>query len=383
MIYLDNAATSFPKPREVADAVAGTITRMGANPGRSGHKLSLGAARVVIAAREQLAELFGVDDPFRFVFALNCTDALNLAIKGCLYPGDHVVTTALEHNSVLRPLKSMERRGMIRLTILRPGLDGVVPLKEYEENVRAGTRLVVSTHASNLTGAIQPVEGIGRVCRKVGSLFLVDAAQSAGILPIDAAAVGADMLAFPGHKGLYGPTGTGALYIRPGLFLNTLREGGTGSSSDSWFQPSEMPERYESGTVNTCGLAGLFVGARFVRRHFDEIEARERALSDVLYRGIASIPGVRMISPPKNRVGVVAFNIRGEQSGHVADRLDDADFAVRAGLHCAPAAHRFYGTLEQGAVRASVGFYNTMEHVERFCDEVARISRDQEGAAVR
>ncbi len=372
MIYLDNAATSYPKPPQVLRAMSGLMENLGANPGRSGHRLSMGAGRVVLSAREQLAELFHVEDPFRFVFTYNCTDALNLAIKGSLYPGDHVVTTAMEHNSVLRPLKGMERRGIIRVSVVPPGLDGVVSPRSIEESLRPNTRLVVMTHAANMNGALQPIESVGRLCKRRGILFLVDAAQTAGVVPIDLSRLPLDMMAMPGHKGLFGPQGTGVLYLRPALFLTTLREGGTGSASESWYQPTEMPERYEAGTLNTPGLAGLFSGIYFVRRHQQEIAQKERALCERLHTGISAAPSVRVLSPadPDQRVAIVSFNMGDITSGQVADALDKADIAVRAGLHCAPAAHRHFGTLEQGAVRASIGFFNTEEDIDRMIDEV-------------
>ena len=278
MIYLDNAATTFPKPPQVLRASAGVMQKLGANPGRSGHRMSLAAGRIVMRCREELADLLAVDAPEEIIFCFNCTDALNLALRGLPLRGGHVIATALDHNASLRPLSGMAARGEIALDILPPGPDGVVTASQVEQALQPDTRLVALSHASNGTGAVQPAEEIGSLCRARGVTFLLDAAQTLGVLPVHPLALNADLMAFPGHKGLLGPMGTGGLWIRPGITLAPYREGGTGSRSESPLQPEEMPDRYESGTMNLPGIAGLLAGVRFVRAHADEIQQKEAAL---------------------------------------------------------------------------------------------------------
>ena len=365
MIYLDNAATSFPKPDTVLEAMTRTMGKYGANPGRSGHRLALSAGRIVWQARERLCELFNAQDPAAFVFTHNCTSALNLAIKGALHPGDHVVTTALEHNSVLRPLHTLEQEGRITLSVLSPLPDTfAVTAQQVQAALRPDTRLVVMSHASNVTGAVQPVENVARLCHAHNVLFLVDTAQTAGLHPIDLTATLIDLMAFPGHKALYGPQGTGGLYVRPGLEANILPliEGGTGSDSHSVLQPADMPDRYESGTLNTPGIAGLSAGIRFVRQNTDAIRQLEQELTYALWYGLQNLPGIALYGPPPDihpRVDVISFNLGSADSGLVADQLDQMQIAVRAGLHCAPFMHRHLGSFTQGTVRMSVGFFNT------------------------
>ncbi|MDR1570381.1 MAG: aminotransferase class V-fold PLP-dependent enzyme [Oscillospiraceae bacterium] len=376
MIYLDNAATSFPKPPQVIRAVAGAMEKIGANPGRAGHRMSLAAGRVVWHCREEIAQLLDVPNPEDIVFGFNCTDSLNLAIRGCVRPGDHVITTMLEHNSVLRPINGMVNRGLITWSLLAPGEGGVVTAEQVERAIRPETRLIVINHASNVIGLAQPVKEIGAVARKHGIIFLLDAAQSLGVLPVHPLDIGADMVAFPGHKGLLGPFGTGGLYIRPGLELVPFREGGTGSSSESMLQPSELPEAYESGTLNLVGIAGLMVGTRIVRARREEIQAREKELSDRLWNELQDINGICTLTTRAPDVGVVSFNVTGYSSGEVATKLDRANIAVRGGLHCAPAIHTHLGTLDRGAARASVGHASTDADVDALISEVKRIARE-------
>ena len=368
MIYLDNAATTYPKPPSVLKAVCDTMARCG-NPGRSGHKLALESGRVIMQAREELAQFMGVDDPDRLVFCFNCTDALNLAIKGIVQPGWHVASTYWEHNSVLRVLKRLQREGIITLTLADNLEDALTP----------NTNFAVCTHASNVTGRIMPIEKLGRKVQDLGALFLVDGAQSAGILPLTLESAHADMIAVPGHKGLFGPQGTGALCLseRAAAMLTPLKEGGTGTSSESMLQPDELPERFESGTLNTPGIAGLLEGVRFASAHRQEIYEHELFLTTYLCNALNNIKGVAVYGPSLStqRVGVVAFNVYDLTSGQVADQLDSLDVCVRAGLHCAPGAHEMLGTLERGAVRASVGFFNTLADVNALIDQVSRIAR--------
>lgn len=378
-IYLDNAATSHPKPPAVLDAVRRALTEDNANPGRSGHSRALRAAEAVLNTRETLAELLGARDPFSILFTFNCTDALNLAIKGTLRPGDHVIASMLEHNSVLRVIKTLEAVGGVETTILSPQPDGFLDPARYAAAIRPNTRLLILTHASNVTGAIQPVREVVRVARANGILSLIDGAQALGELPVNVEDLGCDLYAFPGHKALLGPQGTGGLYLAPGLRLNTLREGGTGSSSELLVQPEELPERYEAGTLNLPGIEGLGAGAQYVRENAGTITEHVHALSQALYHSLHAIPGVTLYSPgdAHRRTGIVSFNVGDFSSARVAQTLGDCGICVRGGLHCAPEAHRFLGTLSRGCVRASLGAFNTMADVEalvRAVDEIARNS---------
>ena len=378
MVYLDNAATSSPKPAAVVDAVTDALTRHNANPGRSGHALALAAARIVLEGRERLAAMIGANDPLSLIYAFNCTDALNLAIKGVLRRGDHVIASMAEHNSVLRVLTELSDRKQIDTTLVDTNPEGVLEPASVESAISPRTRLVILTHASNVTGAIQPVAEVGKICARHGIIFLVDGAQTLGVMPVDVEEMGCQLYAFPGHKGLLGPQGTGGLFIRPGLTLHTLREGGTGASSDSMRQNPDGPERYESGTLNLPGIAGMSAGAAYVAARLGEIERHERELTDHLLRGVLSTPGAVVYGPRRaqDRAGLVSFNLGNLPSGAVADALDRAGCAVRGGLHCAPGAHTLMGTLQRGAVRASVGHANTHEEIEGFLAAIAKISRE-------
>ncbi len=376
MIYLDNAATSSPKPKCVTEAVIRAITETNANPGRAGHSRSLEAGRTVLSCRENIASLIGADDPFSISMAFNCTDALNLAIKGILKTGDHVISTLLEHNSVLRVLMELQRRGEISVTLIKPAADGMADTDELRRRIRPETKLIIMTQASNVTGAIQPAAAVGTVAKEYGITYLIDGAQALGSMPVDISKLGCDMYAFPGHKGLLGPQGTGGLYIRPGLRLSTLREGGTGSSSESMLQPEEVPERYEAGTVNFHGIAGLAAGAAYVKQNLSDIYMHERELTTMLYEELRVIPDIVIYSPESEsaRAGIVSFNIGDMSSSQAADALDRAGFAVRGGLHCAPGAHAYLGTLRRGAVRASVGHATTFDEIASFVKAVRQIS---------
>lgn len=373
MIYLDNAATSFPKPESVSNAVYGVMTRLGANPGRSGHRMSLAAGRIIMNCREALAELMQVPNAERVIFCFNCTDALNLALRGFLQQGDHVIATALDHNASLRPLSGMASKGMITLDILQPEDGQTVTPSQIERAINPQTRLVTCTHASNVTGAVQPVMQIGDVCKKHGVKLLVDAAQTIGILPVHPNVLGADMVAFPGHKALLGPTGTGALWIGEDVSLRPFREGGTGSQSESVLQPEDLPDRYESGTSNLSGIAGFLQGIRFVMQHTEDIAPHETELAHHLREGLENIKGVTVYGPQTPSLGVVSFNIEGKRSGEVADILNRYNIGIRSGLHCAPMVHRWLGTLETGAVRVSPGFFNRKSDIDRLLSVVERI----------
>lgn len=374
-IYFDNAATSHPKPESVVHAVNSALTEYNANPGRSGHPAALEAARQVLSVREKLASLLNIEDSLSIAFAFNCTDALNLAIKGVLQKGDHVITTLLEHNSVLRVVNELARRKRIELTLISPEPDGFINPEDIRKAITRKTRLIICTHASNVTGAIQPVAAIGRIAAEYGVLFLIDGAQALGCLPVNIQSLSCDLYAFPGHKSLLGPQGTGGLYIRKGLILNTLREGGTGSSSDNMLQPAELPERYESGTVNLPGIAGLGAGCDYVSGRISQIMMHERELTSALYEDLSHIDGVEIYSPKDEsaRAGIVCFNAGDFSSSQTADALAAQQIAVRGGLHCAPGAHQFLKTLSRGAVRASVGYANTFDEVVLFVKAIKHL----------
>ncbi len=376
-IYFDNAATSSPKPIAVQEEVLRALRDYNANPGRSGHEAALKAAHCVFDAREALSNLLGAQEGSCVALQFNCTDALNLAIKGSLRRGDHVVTTFLEHNSVLRPLSGMSSRGEIALTMVAPRADGMVDAADVRRALRPATKLIVVTHASNVTGAIQPVAAIGALAREKGIPYLIDGAQALGALPVDVERLGCSMYAFPGHKSLLGPQGTGGLYIASGVRLRPVREGGTGTESDNMLQPEDPPERYESGTLNLPGIAGLLRGVEYVRARQGQILMHERELTTALYEGLKSMPEAVLYSPAEEsaRAGIVSFNLGDLSSSEVADAYAQRGIAVRGGLHCAPGTHRYLGTLRRGAVRASVGHANSFEEVEAFLRATREILR--------
>lgn len=357
MIYLDNAATSFPKPRETAAAMADAMTRCGANPGRAGHALALEAGRIVEGCREAIAQMLGESDASRVVFCQNTTDALNTAIHGTLRTGDHAITTLLEHNSVLRPLSELSRSGAITLTLVPPDAQGRICAADIERAMLPNTRLVAMTHMSNVLGMAQDVSAVGRVCQRHGALLLVDCAQTAGHVPLEPKKWGCHLLAMPGHKGLLGPHGTGALWIAPGVRVAPLRQGGTGSASESMFQPRMLPDSLESGTLNLPGIAGLHAGMRVALAKMRESHEKTIALCNFLRAELLNLPGVRVYTPPG--ASLVSFNVSGIGSQEISSILDGAHIAVRGGLHCAPGVHRFLGTLQTGAVRVSPGLYST------------------------
>lgn len=372
-IYFDNAATSWPKPEEVYRAVDDCLRNYGANPGRGGHRLSLQAGRMVLETRECLAFLFNVPDSSRLVFTANVTEAINLALKGLLNPGDHVVITSMEHNAVVRPLWGLKAT-RVEVTVVNCSPEGHLEPEAVERALRPNTRLVCVNHASNVVGTIQPIGEVGKITARHGVLFLVDCAQTAGVLPLDVQKMGIDLLAFTGHKGLLGPTGTGGLYIREGIELRPLKEGGTGSRSEMLTQPEEMPDRYESGTLNTTGLAGLGAGVKFILKEgLEKILQHERELTAQIIEGLRGIKGVVLYGPRRveERTAVVSFNLKDQEASQVSFALDQVfNIATRAGLHCAPLAHQTIGTLEMGTVRVSPGYFNTTKEVEHFLSAV-------------
>ncbi|MGE5509414.1 MAG: aminotransferase class V-fold PLP-dependent enzyme [Chitinophagales bacterium] len=379
MIYLDNAATSWPKPPEVYQVLGSFLQERGANPGRGGHQMALAAARTIVATRCDLAELLGVRVPERIVFTANATEATNLAIQGRLKPGDHVVTTDVEHNAIMRPLYAMRDRG-VEVTVAVTDGEGRVSADELRAALRPSTRMIAVGYASNVLGTVQPVAEIGRLAREAGVTFLCDAAQAVGELPVDLEASLVDLAAFSGHKGLLGPPGTGALYIAEGHEPAPLHYGGTGSRSELEQQPDIMPDRYESGTANSVGLAALGAGVRFLlQQDVARVHERLLGLTQRLLDGLLSLPGVEVYGPRRaeERVALVAFNVRGLASSDAAFMLDQAyGIACRGGLHCAPAAHRKAGTLQRGAIRFSPGVFTTDDEIERALAAVAQLARE-------
>jgi cysteine desulfurase/selenocysteine lyase len=369
MNYLDNAATSYPKPLEVITAMTSFLTDVGIGTGRGSHRQGLSANRMVYEARERLAALFHVADSSRILFTHSATESLNLAVSGLLQPGDHVITSTMEHNSLVRPLHRASRNGV---TVTKVACDraGFVDPSDVAAALRPETRLIAISHCSNVTGAIQPVADIGRLARDRGIIFLLDAAQSAGCIPVDVAEFSVDLLAAPGHKGLLGPQGTGFLYIAPDLELEPLLVGGTGGASSDPEQPLTCPERYESGTPNTPGIAGLSAGVEFILRTGVEwIRSHEQALTALLLDGLCRIPGVTIHGPadPVRQGGVVSLTLAGRDPSEVGYRLDhEFDISVRVGLHCAPDAHRTIGTYPGGTIRVSPGFSTSEADIDAF-----------------
>lgn len=374
MIYLDNAATSFPKPPCVAEAMADALTRCGANPGRSGHALSLCAGRIVEGCREALAQMLGEVDASRVAFAFNATDALNMAIHGVIRSGDHVISSLIEHNSILRPLSELARSGFITLSLVPPEADGRISPGAIAAALTPRTRLVALTHMSNVLGSVQDAAGIGGICRRAGVLFLLDCAQTAGHYHLTPKEWGCSMLALPGHKGLLGPHGTGALWVKRGVTLAPMRQGGTGSASESMFQPRMMPDCLESGTLNLPGLAGLRAGMRHALSRQEAVRAHIVTLCDWMRAALSDIPGVRVYTQPGAML--TTFTVRGIGSQAAASRLDGAGIAVRGGLHCAPGVHRFLGTLEEGAIRVSPGHASTREDAGALVTAVRRMAAE-------
>ncbi len=379
MIYLDNAATSFPKPPVVIQAMSDFLERAGGNPGRSGHRLSIAAGRIVYDARETIAELFHARDPLRVIFTLNATHALNLALRAILRAGDRVVTTGIEHNSVMRPLRALERAG-VPVVVVPCARDGSLDLDAMRRAITPGTRLVVANHASNVVGTILPMAKIARLAHDAGARLLVDAAQTAGVVPIDIEAMRIDLLAFTGHKGLYGPPGTGGLVIGEEVdvaMLEPLWRGGTGSRSEFEEQPDDLPDKFECGTPNGVGIAGLGAGARFVlARGIETIRAHEVELTRALIEGLGTLPGVVVhgTRDAELQTATVSFTAANHRVSEIGLRLDE-EFGVlcRVGLHCAPAAHRTIGTFPEGTVRFAASVFTTRDDIRAAVDAVRRI----------
>jgi cysteine desulfurase family protein len=368
MIYLDNAATSFPKPESVYRALDRFARESLANPGRAGHRMALSSERVLEDTRHLLNQFFEGDGPERFIYTLNATDALNMAFKGVLEAGDHVITTDLEHNSVSRPLRALELAGRIALTRIRANAAGVVDPEEVRKAITRKTRMIALTHASNVLGTVQPITEIGKMARERNVLLLVDAAQSAGVIPVNIRSMAIDLLAFPGHKSLLGPTGTGALYVGSKAKLKPWREGGTGGDSASETQPTDYPYYLEGGTPNVLGIAGLSAGIEYVmERGLAAIEQHEFELTERLAQRLQAMPSYELfgVAPGVRRIGTLSFRHRDLAAVEVGGILDQSfSIAVRPGLHCAPYIHRALGTFPDGTVRASPGPFSTIEDID-------------------
>lgn len=375
MIYLDNAATSFPKPQQVYDEVLNCMKNYAANPGRSSHDMAIEAESKIMETREEISMLFNIKNPLNIVFTSNATEALNIGIKGVLKKGKHVISTIIEHNSVLRPLSSMSRNG-VEVTFLGVNQEGYVDLKAIKKAIKKNTKAIVINHASNVLGTIQHIQEIGKIAKEAGVIFIVDASQSAGVIPIDVVRDNIDILAFPGHKGLFGPPGTGGLYLRKGITLSCYTEGGTGSQSNLINQPDFLPDRFESGTRNTPGIAGLGEGIKFIKKvGIENIKKHENMLVEHLVGELRKIPEIIIYGGInyKNRGSVVSINIEGIDSSEVGYLLNKKGIAVRTGYHCAPLIHPIIGTVNRGTVRISPGYFNTLENIDELIKAVTYI----------
>lgn len=378
MIYLDNAATTYPKPQGVAQAMARAMQQYGANPGRGGFAMSVRTGQAVYQCRQDIAGLLGAKGPECVVFQANCTQALNLVMKGTLKSGDHAVVSDLEHNAVMRPLSALAERGVTyTVAEVTPG-DNDATLDAFRKAMTPKTKLLICTQASNVFGVRVPVERLAALCHQYGAKICVDAAQSAGVAPINLEDSGIDFLCCAGHKGLYGPMGTGVLVFRDsGDKLATLIEGGTGTQSRSLLQPDDPPERYEAGTINVPGIIGLGAGVRFVRQRGPEnLYREEMAKAAYLHRSLSRLKRVRMYTPPPQApwyVPVVSFNVEGVPSEEVGTYLAKRNIAVRCGLHCAPFAHQKFGTQETGTVRASVSAFTQRRELDALAMAVSRM----------
>ena len=378
MIYLDNAATSRRKPQEVIDAVVFAMTSLG-NAGRGTTEAALDAARTIYGAREKIAGFFGVKNPKQVVFTSNSTESLNTAIHGLIKPGDHVISSVMEHNSVLRPLYEREEAGA-ELTLIECDEKGRLLTDDIEKNIRDNTRAIVLTHGSNLSGNVNDIERVGRIAKAHGLLFIVDASQTAGVIPVDVEKMNIDVLCFTGHKSLLGPQGTGGMCVREGLEIEPLKRGGSGVDTYNHRHPSEMPTALEAGTLNGHGIAGLSAAIDFIEKTgINEIREKEQSLMKRFVDGVRDIPGVKLYGDfdAEIRCPVVALNIGNADSSEISDILSmDYDIATRPGAHCAPEMHKSLGTVEQGAVRFSMSYFNTGEEIDSAICAVREISEE-------
>lgn len=375
MIYLDNAATTFPKPNEVYKEVDKCLRTYCANPGRGSHNMSLQCEMKIFSCRELLSKLFNIDDPLRIVFTSNTTESLNIAIKGILKPKDHVITTMLEHNSVLRPLYSLKKYG-IETTFLPISLKGYLNLSDIKKAVKSNTKALIVNHGSNVLGTIQDIESIGNLAKSLGLIFIVDAAQTAGYCDIDVKKMNIDLLAFPGHKSLFGLQGTGGLYINNGLTLSSLKEGGTGSNSESMIQPDFYPDKMESGTLNTPGIVGLNEGVSFIlNKGIDKIRNHEIQLMEYLTSELKKLSYIKLYgeTSPNLKTPVLSFNMERFDSSEIGEALNNKNIYVRTSYHCAPLIHKIIGTKGKGTVRISPGYFNTFKDIETLINSLIEI----------
>lgn len=378
MIYLDNAATTMHKPQAVIDAVVNAMNSIG-NAGRGANTASLGAARLIYETRERLAGMFGAESPKQIVFTSNSTESLNIAIKGLIDPGDHVITTVLEHNSVLRPLYELQEKG-VEITFLESDEKGCVRYGDFEKAVKDNTKAIICTNGSNLTGNLVDIQKVGEIAEKYGLLFIVDASQTAGVFPIDVKSMHIDVLCFTGHKGLLGPQGTGGMYVREGLSVRPLKSGGSGVQTYSRKHPKEMPTALEAGTLNGHGIAGLHAALGYIEETgMDHIREKEQFLMRMFYEGVKDIPGVKIYGDfsSYNRCPIVTLNIRDYDSSEVSDELlMTYDISTRPGGHCAPLMHEALGTVEQGSVRFSFSHFNTEEEIAAAVKAVLELAEE-------
>lgn len=374
-LYLDNAATSHPKPDAVYQAVSDAMRNIAASPGRGAHRKSLDASRLLFSARESVASLFNISDASRIIFTYNATGALNLALRGLLQAGDHVVTTSMEHNSVMRPLHALSAAG-VEYTVVQASSDGLIDPAEFRRAMTARTKMVVVSHVSNVCGVIQPVQELAAIAHSAGAFFMLDAAQSAGSVVIDVKALGVDLLAVPGHKGLYGPQGTGLLYVATGVPLRPIVAGGTGTDSTCLEQPYSMPEGFEAGTHNMPGIAGLKAGVDFVRSvGVDVIGRHEQRLASLLAESLLRNSSIKLYgySDTIPHAGVISFSVAGKDPSDIAFELDQRfGIAVRAGLHCAPLAHKTIGSFPAGTVRIAPGWFTSDEDIAFASDAIVQ-----------
>lgn len=379
MIYFDNAATTLRKPECVVAAVTEALCSLG-NSGRSVHDGALSASRVIYQTRTALAQLFGAESPERIAFTANSTESLNIAIKGVLNPGDHVITTALEHNSVLRPLYEMADRG-VELTVLPADPLGNIRYEDFEKEIRLNTKAIVTTHGSNLTGNLLDIGRIGAIAKKHRLIYIVDASQTAGVFDIDVQDLYIDILCFTGHKSLLGPQGTGGIYIREGVKVRPLLSGGSGVQTYLRKHPPQMPTALEAGTLNGHGIAGLGAAVRYIQETgLSAIRAKEQELTTAFYQAVCEIPGITVYGDfsTSNRCAIVSLNIRNYDSGEVSDALSTRfGIATRPGAHCAPLMHKALGTAEQGAVRFSFSHYNTMQEIKIAVSALRELAQEE------
>ncbi|WP_100065324.1 aminotransferase class V-fold PLP-dependent enzyme [Miniphocaeibacter massiliensis] len=379
MIYFDNAATTFPKPEMVYEKTMEAMKEFGANPGRSGHKLSLKMDREIFNTRNLLTDFIGGDNPLNLAFTKNCTESLNIAIKGLVKKGTHVITTSMEHNSVLRPLKHLESQKLIELTIVNANIDGIVNPKEIKNAIKENTDLCVTTAMSNLTGTIVNTREIGKILKDKNIKYIVDAAQAIGYLDIDVKKDNIDILCFPGHKSLFGPMGTGGLYVNTKEYIETIMEGGTGSFSMELNQPSIYPDRLESGTINGVGVVGLGAGVEYINEvGLKNIRDHENILKNYFIDELEQIKEIKVYGSKDERQGpVVSVNIEGLDSSELAYILNEGyDIYVRAGFHCAPLAHKTIGTQEKGAARFSFSYFNNEKEIEKTIAVLKKIVKE-------